>query len=910
MSRASALRRGLSMALRALALACAFAATLVAWRSGGGAAPARPPPAPVARDARGRGDGKTEPVLEVATRLVEIAGEARFDVPRSNAAARLLAAHWRKMRPVYFAVEQDAAPFVTTLTLRTTATETQWTRAIGKQGEKTWAPDPRVWNMNEGSFEQRDALVAPAPSTITYRVRIPASAELRFSQGTLNATSTETVFVVTVVGEKGGTREICRHTLPRALARKWTDASCDLSAYAGQNVELRLSTETGVVTADDAPAPATKHEKSRHRDKAPDKEAPLGEPGAAVALWGNPTLFTRARPRLPKNVLWFVVDALRPDVLASFHDDADDERKRAAPHPPLETLLPKIPGLTPVIDDLANRCVRFTNAHSAATWTRPGTIAMLAGARSSEVGLDTEKWILSPETVARFYASDPPLVSLVLRKHGASTAAFVNNFFMAGYAPVGLDMGFEHVDDHRFRLKDTEAVTQGATEWIRKNKDERFFMFVNYNSPHEPWEPPSAMLARVPGPPVGPKEEVIQKYMAEAGKDDQAIGEVLQAVESAGIADRTLVVVTADHGETLSSTHTGTTSEKIAVRFHHAVGNYEETSRIPILICAPGQLAGGTVVKEPVRSIDIAPTVLDLLGIEPPARMTGRSLRGLASGQKEAAERVVVIDGKGSRAITHGRHRYVVHEGKTRTLVKDGKEVTIEHELYDLVDDPGERRNLAGANPDLVAEMRARLDAALAKADVAGSPSPPEPGGDRGPPLVRMRFAGAGASRRVSGSIRVREPGAKIEVRPVDLGPEGFKATKQGVELAFTTNPSAVIGFDLVVEPPLAALAWELYLDDAPWPVKAVLAGPFGLFTPLLRAGLEGAEARFAADATQLPHIDPARDLGVFVTRERRGAPREVSTNDDENGAEEMARLLREWGYVQTERRKPDSAER
>src|SRR5207253_3210368 len=127
------------------------------------------------------------------------------------------------------------------------------------------------------------------------------------------------------------------------------------------------------------------------------------------------------------NVLWVVVDALRPDVIASFHDDAEDAAKQAAPWPPLEALLPKIVGLTPEIDDLAKRGARFTNAYSAGSWTRPGTLAMLSGARSSELGIDTTAWMLMPADVNRFYGSDPPILSLVLRKLGVTTRAFVNN---------------------------------------------------------------------------------------------------------------------------------------------------------------------------------------------------------------------------------------------------------------------------------------------------------------------------------------------------------------------------------------------------------------------------------------------------------------------------------------------------
>src|SRR6185369_738985 len=124
----------------------------------------------------------------------------------------------------------------------------------------------------------------------------------------------------------------------------------------------------------------------------------------------------------------------------------------------------------------------------------------------------------------------PPLLSLILRRQGVTTRAFVNNYFMVGYAPIGIDMAFERVDDHRYRTRDTFEITQDATRWIKENKDTRFFAFVNYNSPHEPYEPPAKFVDRVPGPPTGPKDKVAKLYIAEAAKDDEAIGVLMHTL--------------------------------------------------------------------------------------------------------------------------------------------------------------------------------------------------------------------------------------------------------------------------------------------------------------------------------------------------------------------------------------------
>lgn len=932
-------------ASRAALVLVALMAGLVAWRAGGGAEGAAAPPRLSEGDA-GRAGGSAVAVAgtaagsaegyEVAARLVEMVQSARIDAPADPAADAIFASHWRKMRSPWLPPGGAASRHVTSIALRTSATETQWAMPAG--AGRQWAPDARVWNMNEGSFDQRDALVAPAPSAFTFRVSVPAGARLTFAEGTVNAMRDAVVFVVTVVDAKGTAHEVHRHRLPPAAARRWTDASADLGAFAGQSVEVRLATEVAPATEEEARAAAKAKAAARAAERRAaadagaggaaaargatgttgttataatggDAGAPkpdlLGLPGVPVTLWGNPTLLAKTTPRVPYNVLFIVVDALRPDVIASFHDDADDDAKARAPSPPLEAWLPKVPGVTPAIDALAKKGVRFTRAYSAGAWTRPGTLAMLSGARSSELGLDTLSWVLRPPAPARFYASDPPLLPLALRRRGVTTHAFVNNYFMVGYAPVGIDMGFEHVADHRYRTRDTLEITEDASRFIRESKDTRFFLFVNYNSPHEPYDPPEHLLARIPPPPAGPADEIARLYMAEAAKDDEAIGRLVDALAEAGLRERTIIVITADHGETLSSAHQGVSAlDKMPVRYHHAVSNYEETSRVPILIVAPGLLPEDRAVAARVRNVDIAPTLVELLGMEPHPRASGASLVALAKGQKEAEERVVVTEGRGTRGIIHGRHRLLVREGLARTTTVGERTVTVSEELFDLVDDPGERVDLAPSKPELVAEMRARLDAALKNARVAGSaPAASGAGSGNELPRIALRFVSAASPRRVAGKLVIGDATTKARsftVEPVELGHDAFKTDGTRVEVAFTTIASAPVGFDVVVDPPGAPVTWELYSDDRPWPEAAVFGGPFGLAAPRLAKGIATDDARRLADARLLPPIDPRRDSGLFVIRDRRAEPAgagEGAAAGDE-GAEEMARLLREWGYA------------
>lgn len=894
------------------------ALSIVAWAYGGGKEPLPDPPRPAtaasasgAAPVRAGGDagaaaqkpGKPQAqagaVYVEAMRLVEKMQDARIDAKALPAARSVLGQHWRKMRAPWFPIPAtDAGRLVTSIALRTSDTETQWAAPTG--GGNAWKPEARVWNMNEGSYDQREAIAAPTPGTVTFHLELPAGAMLSFTPGSVNATGEAIELSVFVTDARGTRTKVGGARLAPELTRKWgEEARVDLSAYAGQTVDLALVAEAAA-KGDSEPAPVHKPAPRRRGDAGAEpapEETPVTPGATLVALWGNPVILKKEVAKVPYNVLFVVVDALRPDVLASFHEQDDDDRKAHAKHPPLEAQLPKIPGLTPVLDDLAKKSVIFTHAYSGGAWTRPGTLSMLAGARSSELGISTMPWVLPDQEVSRFYASKPPLLPVLMRAEGVTTRAFVNNYFMVGYAPVGVDMGFERVDDHRYRARDTEEITKDAVAWLKSNADTRFFTFVNYNSPHEPWEPPARMQKRVPAAPDGPEDRISRLYMAEAGKDDEAIGTLLQTLDELKIADHTIVVVTADHGETLSAAHTGTGLDKMQIRYHHAASNYEETTKVPILIRAPGLLPEGVRVADRIRNIDIAPTLLELLGIdggEPAARLTGKSLVPLVKGQKDADPRLVISEGRGTRGIIWDHYRLILRENQ---VVAGGEKA---EELFDLADDPGERNNIAQRSHDVVQELRARFDAAQKNVPVAGSKeargeAPKAPADDTG--AVHLRFAGGGAPHRIVGKIT--STGRIVATAIGGSGPDALKAQEHEVELALVTAQDTAVGVDLAMTPPHAPLTWQLYMDDVPLPESRVFAGPYGLVAKDMVLGISTEDARTRAQAEDMPLIDPRRDFGLFVTRERKGAVN-LSGRDEltGEGAEEMNRLLREWGYA------------
>jgi arylsulfatase A-like enzyme len=287
----------------------------------------------------------------------------------------------------------------------------------------------------------------------------------------------------------------------------------------------------------------------------------------------------------------------------------------------------------------------------------------------------------------RFPAGQETLATL-LKAQGYRTGAFVSAFPLD--SRFGLDRGFDVYDD-RFANVDTHTAFEMeersgpetvalARDWIRAQGDSPWFCWVHLYEPHFPYAPPAALRERFASTP----------YQGEVAAADAALGPLLEDVLVGG--DRSvLVVLTADHGESLGEHGEPT----------HGIFAYEATLRVPLLLHAP-RILRARVVREPVRHVDVLPTVLDALGLPPPAGLPGRSLLALASGQS-APPRESYLEALSSArnrgwaplfGLVRGSYKYV--------------DLPLP-ELYDLAADPAESQNLAAQEPQRLEEMRGAL---------------------------------------------------------------------------------------------------------------------------------------------------------------------------------------------------------
>jgi arylsulfatase A-like enzyme len=316
---------------------------------------------------------------------------------------------------------------------------------------------------------------------------------------------------------------------------------------------------------------------------------------------------------------------------------------------------------SPNMDQLAAEGVRFTNAHTVVPQTGPAHISLMTSRYPQEHG---------GRINGIAYTRDAKLIFLpqILKKFDYETAAFVSAWPLTERM-CQLDDWFDVYDEELTRqyqmvntMRWAEDVTPRAISWFTEewDKEKPFFAWVHYFDPHTPYNyrPRFETLEQIrkpgrlaPGMKKKAARERVKQYNSEILYADYWIGKLLDEMERLGVEDDTLIVLTADHGESLGE--------------HNYVGHgqqlYDPIVRIPMMMKLPGYTTPGKVIESEVSIIDIMPTVLDLTvrkvdpDLEIPFELAGRSLAKSINGGGEPDEQMV---------------RFITFEGKKGFLPK------------------------------------------------------------------------------------------------------------------------------------------------------------------------------------------------------------------------------------------------
>ncbi|MEP7131609.1 MAG: sulfatase-like hydrolase/transferase [Acidobacteriota bacterium] len=330
---------------------------------------------------------------------------------------------------------------------------------------------------------------------------------------------------------------------------------------------------------------------------------------------------------------------------------------------------------TPAIDSLARDSVRFENAYSHVPLTLPSHAVLLTGLLPYENGVR--------DNLGFRLGSGRSTLASRLRARGYATGAAVSSWVLR--ADRGLSAGFDFYDDampdNATRERPGSDSVERLVRWADSVAGKPLFLFLHLYEPHFPYSPPEPFRNRYQKMP----------YDGEIAAADQAVGRLLDDLKRRKLYDGAVILLVSDHGEGL-----GDHGED-----EHGVFLYRETMRVPLFWKRPTSLNRGESVSRPVGLIDVVPTILSAARIPVPLELSGVPLE--ASRRKASGRRVLYAETFYPRlnfgwsdlaSLTDDRFEYIEAPRP---------------ELYDIVADPSEKRDLATAKTDAFRSMRAAL---------------------------------------------------------------------------------------------------------------------------------------------------------------------------------------------------------
>jgi arylsulfatase A-like enzyme/Tfp pilus assembly protein PilF len=410
---------------------------------------------------------------------------------------------------------------------------------------------------------------------------------------------------------------------------------------------------------------------------------------------------------LRPNVLLITIDTVRADRIGAYG-------YRAA--------------ATPAMDRLAREGVRFADATTASPLTGPAHAAILTGAYPARYSVRDNATTPLPAQAST--------LAEILKDAGYRTGGFIGTFILG--REYGFSQGFDEFDarfdgfDASMKLQAQRsggAVVDAAAEWLRRSSPQPFFAWVHLYDAHAPYTPPAPFADRFRTRP----------YDGEIAYVDACIQRLVSLLEQQGTLDRTLIAVIADHGEGLGDHGEG----------EHGLFLYEPVLRIPWIMRLPGHALAGIVVDEQVRSVDVVPTIADLLGVTLKESVDGESVVPVMRGNARR-------DPSPAYAETfYPRLHYGWSELRS---VRAGGWKYIDAprpELYNMKTDAAEVRNALQARGPLAAGLLAELNRIASRVGSTAAISVPQPDPET---LARLRSLGYIGIAAPSGGARGSDP--------------------------------------------------------------------------------------------------------------------------------------------------------
>jgi len=454
----------------------------------------------------------------------------------------------------------------------------------------------------------------------------------------------------------------------------------------------------------------------------------------------------------PQYIIFIVIDALRARNLSCY-----GYAKLTSPN----------------IDNLAKEGILFEDAYATINATDPSLTTIFSGMYPFSHGILNHGMRISEKEIQFFLKSRIRLLPEILRLEGYTTFAIdflgrwhkkgydyysgiqQNKFFQGGLATKkhpkvnkllnsgklvikklpweNIQFFISNVYNKFFTVKpkydDAKSITERAIEIVKENLNKEFFLFLHYWDTHGPYDVPKnytkrfyekggektkVVLSRFNNPEgreifkrrmrnAKTVNEIVSRYNGAINFVDHEIGRLVRTLEEYGVLDETLIILTSDHGESLT---------EHGIYFDHH-GLYDVSIHVPLIIRYPKKFPNNKRITGFVQHVDLAPTILDLLGIRTHNDFDGKSLMPLIYGKVKQLRSEVYIeeaDAQRKRAIRNENYKYIYSlTGEKNICRLCGYAHGDAEELFNLKHDPDETQNIADENPEIVEELKSRL---------------------------------------------------------------------------------------------------------------------------------------------------------------------------------------------------------
>jgi len=403
-------------------------------------------------------------------------------------------------------------------------------------------------------------------------------------------------------------------------------------------------------------------------------------------FWGAPVVFY---PDVTnnRNILLVGIDALRADGLSVYGGRSI---------------------VSPNIREFSEDSTIFDQARAQSSWTLPSFASIITGQLPSTIGSTLFSGRVSANAVT---------LGEHLRPYGYATGTVCGNTYL-GNRQSGFHQG---MDELWFRFSATpDPTANAAIDFIERNSDRDWCLFLHFMDPHGPYTPSDEFAELTVNPdytgsignafhladqwkdsPVRPPDQDIERardlYDAEIASVDSAFRRVIDYLESIGQLDKTLIIITADHGEEFYE-HDG---------FEHGHTHYDEMVKVPFIIRGPG-FQSGTRVDTCVGNTDIVPTILDFLKVPIPEELPGIPLQNINE-YEESNNRFIFGEGN-----NRGTHRKFVVQWPYKCILDY---VTGDFRLYNLETDPGETTDVSSEDPEITTNLMQVMSAMMVSED-------------------------------------------------------------------------------------------------------------------------------------------------------------------------------------------------